>query len=114
MSLTSDLAQFTGTEQYHFNPLYPKLKYTDGVKFFAQKAGAYWFLDIVGTELHPHSSKHPFMSINLIVEDSAASIEADDGNGGWLYDRFVEFTDCPAGKYRFFLIDGVFMLTSEY
>lgn len=114
----SNLAQFTGTEQYHFNPLYRWLRYTDGVKYFCQHAGggAYWFLDIMGTEMRKLSDAEPFViSIKLSVkEDNACKITADDGDGKILWFRNISYTDCPAGEYRFFLCNQVLMLASEY
>jgi hypothetical protein len=116
-SLTSQLAQFTGTEQYHYNPLYPWLKYTDGVRFFAGNAGsgAYWFLDIIGTELRKHTVDEPFLSIGFSVyTDKHGVINVTDGNDKQVYVRKLEYTDCPAGDYKFFLLDNVLMLSSEY
>ncbi len=43
--LKAEPRQFTGTEQYYFNPLFEQFRYTDGVKFLAERAGAYWLLD---------------------------------------------------------------------
>jgi hypothetical protein len=40
----SDLAQFIGTENYY---RYLGINLTDGVKFLADEAGAYWLVDIV-------------------------------------------------------------------
>lgn len=116
-SLSSDLAQFIGTEQYHYNPLYPWLKYTDGVQYFAQKAGggAYWFMDIIGTEIQPLTNRRPFLTIDLMVHESAqADILVTDGNDKELWRRHIDWTDCPQGVWRFFLQRGVMMLTSEY
>lgn len=42
-------------------------------------------------------------------------IAADDGNGnGYLYTRGIDYTDCPEGVWKFYLVDGVLMLTAEY
>lgn len=115
--LHSQLAQFIGTERYHFNPLYPWLNYTDGVQYFAQHAGggAYWFLDIVGTEVQPLTRRRSFLTVDLMVHDTAkADILVTDGNDKVLHRRHVDWTDCPQGVYRFFLQRGVLMLTSEY
>jgi hypothetical protein len=116
--LQHNLAQFTGTEQWHFNPMYRWMNYTDGVQYFAQTAGggAYWFLDIIGTELRKYTPIEPFIQVKLIVKgDRTAVIEADDGNDcPPFYTRELEFTDCPEGTWRFYLIDGVLLLPSEY
>lgn len=114
--LQEALAQFIGTEDYHFNPLYRWLKYTDGVHYFANHAGngAYWFLDIVGTELRNHALKHGFLDIDLVVTAGNAVIAVGDGNGRRLKRWTGIFTDCPTGEYKFFLQRDVLMLSSEY
>ena len=110
-----DLSQFTGTEAYHRTFVFsPKLKHTDGVQYFAEQAKAFWFLDIVATEIYPFSDKYPFMTIYLIVKDGKAEIIVQDGDISRLMQRQIEFTDCPEGTYEFFLMDDVLMLTSEY
>ena len=113
--LSVQLAQFTGTEQYHFNHLYRWLKYTDGVQYFAVEAGAYWFLDIVGTELRSAAHFRGFLCITLTVDsEKKAVIKATDGDDEELWSRTIDWTNCPAGDYKFFLCDEVLMLSSEY
>ena len=41
----SDLAQFTGTEQWYRHAINRAVLYTDGAKYVADTAGAYWLLD---------------------------------------------------------------------
>lgn len=113
-NLVAELRQFTGTTQYHYNPLYPWMQYTDGVKYFANKAGAYWFLDVVGTELRNLTKKEQFMTVDYIVRDGKGQILVTDGNDTVLWNRSSIFTDTPEGVYRFFLQHNVFMLNTEY
>lgn len=120
--LEQALRQFTGTESYFKNPLYPKMTYTDGVAFFIQNAGhgAYWLLDIVGTEIHHlFSKKEEFIVVILHVYPKAcarfdARITADDGNGNTFWSRDLPFTDCPVGEWKFYLVNDVLLLPSEY
>jgi len=113
--LKQELAPFTGTENYYRHVL-SRMKYTDGVQCFAENAGggAYWFLDIVGTELMEIQQSQPFISIKLSAQDNKADITATDGNDSQLYRRHIEFTDCPDGEWDFYLIDGVMLLPKEY
>lgn len=110
---TLDFSQFYGTEHYYKHP-FTKSVYTDGVKYFAEKAGAYWFLDIVFSEYFTLMKKEGFLSINLKVNDFGADITVDDGNENILVKRHIDWTDCPQGEYKFFYADSVLMLTSEY
>ena len=113
--LKHGMAQFTGTE-YYYRHVLSRMKYTDGVKFFAENAGggAYWFLDIVGTEVMEIKKSRPFISIKLIAKNSKADITATDGNDNALWNRAIEFTDCPDGEWSFYLIDEIMLLTREY
>lgn len=117
IELQTSLSQFIGTEKYHFNPLYRWMNYTDGVQYFAKNAGggAYWFLDIVGTEVQPLTNRRPFLTVDLVVRSySDAEIVVTDGNDNHVWTKKINGTDCPVGTWRFFLQRGVLMLTSEY
>ena len=138
-ALSANLKMFTGTEQWFRHPLSSNFLYTDGVKFFAEHCGggAYWFLDILATELADLQEKEEFMSITLdVVEnsaetagflqekensisitdgvDSSAKITADDGNGNVLWTRNINLTDAEVGTWKFFLQNNVLLLPSEY
>ena len=114
--LSADLKMFTGTEQWFRHPLSSNFLYTDGVKFFAEHCGggAYWFLDILATELSDLQETEDFMSITLDVVDSSAKITADDGNGNVLYTKNINLTDAEVGTWKFFLQNNVLLLPSEY
>lgn len=110
-----DLSQFYGTEKYWKTNIFtPSLKHTDGVQYFADEGGCYWFLDIVASEFYPLLKKEPFISIYLMVFDGKAKITAQDGNLDILKTKKINYTDCPNGEYSFYLTDDVLMLTSEY
>ena len=112
--LVNDLDNFTGTENWYRHNLMHDTVYTDGVKYFADQAGAYWFLDIMATELFELQQDNPFISVEMTVKDQAALITATDGNETTIWDKKISFTDCPEGTYKFFMIDNVFLLRSEY
>jgi hypothetical protein len=108
-----NLDQFYGTETYYRHPL-TKSVYTDGVKYFAEKAGAYWFLDIVFSEYSSLMNQEGFLSITLFVGVLGADISVTDGDENILTTKRVQFTDCPQGEYKFFYTDDVLLLTTEY
>jgi hypothetical protein len=112
---TIELSQFTGTESYHRTFMFtPELVHTDGVQYFADTAGCYWFLDIVATEIYPLLRQHPFLSIKFVCGGGQGAISIEDGDCNILKVRRIDHTDCPEGEYEFFLTDNVLMLTSEY
>ena len=109
-----DLGQFIGTEKWFKHPLVQRVLYTEGVQYFCEQAGAYWFLDIVATELFTFQDQEGFLSIHLIVTGSKAKITADDGNGNILWTKNIDFTDAPEGDWKFYFTGNVVLLTSEY
>jgi hypothetical protein len=108
-----NLSQFYGTENYYKHP-FSKVVYTDGVQYFAQEAGAYWFLDKALIEYALLHKAHEFLSIELMSANNQALVSITDGNDNILKTDAIEFTDCPEGKYCFFMTNNVLMLTSEY
>jgi hypothetical protein len=67
--------------------------HTDGVQYFADTAGCYWFLDIIATEVFPLLKKEPFMAINLLVEDGKAKIAVEDGDLKTLLAKQIDYTN---------------------
>lgn len=114
--MSIDLFGFTGTENYYRHP-FSKSVYTDGVKYFADEAGAYWFIDFVMSECQSLVRREGFLTIELKVKDGQAIIEVRDGDGIIFVERRVDYTDCPEGKYKFYYILGeptVLLVASEY
>jgi hypothetical protein len=48
MLTKADLDQFIGTQNY-YRTMLPRFVFTDGVKFMADEAGAYWLIDAIGS-----------------------------------------------------------------
>lgn len=114
--LKTELRQFTGTEQYYCNPLFPEHKYTDGVKYLAEQMGAYWLVDFVFSYCEvPALDGENFQVWKLSVnEDNSALIRVEDGNNNQLKDFKIPFTDFPLQDIDLWLIDKVLILPSEY
>lgn len=110
-----DLSGFYGTEQYHVQPLYRRMQYTDGIAFIAETCGAYWLLDILGTEIHPKLEKWGgFLVIKLhTTDDSKMSITVTDGDYKKLYQKNIDYTDFPKGELELFMENDVLLLPSE-
>ena len=68
----------------------------------------------MATELFELQRDNPFISVEMTVFNKTAVINATDGNEKVIWEKFIRFTDCPEGDYKFFLIDNVFLLRSEY
>jgi len=104
-----ELDQFTGTENYWRHWL--GLKFTDGVKYLADKAGAHWLLDAIFSYHRPE----PFQVWTLKVKDSQAVLTMQEDTGQpEKVKQEIEFTDFPLESIKFYLIDKVLLLPSEY
>ncbi len=114
--LKSALRQFTGTEEWYFHPLFRKYRYTEGVKFLAGEAGAYWLLEkILSNQILPEIKDEGFQLWKLIVdEDKKATLTCDNGNGVVIYTETIDHTDFPLDKISFYFTDSVLLLPSEY
>lgn len=110
----ADLNQFTGTEAYHRLTMLWPLKCTDGVKYVADEAGAYWLVDIVAS-YQPQLQDQEFQQWILTVNpDHSATVICTDGNEKELIRQKLEYTDFPLPSITFYCIDNVLLLTSEY
>lgn len=119
--LERGLSYFTGTESWYRHGLNRNMLYTDGVQYFAEHAGggAYWFLDIVATELFKLQRQHGFLTIVVDAKDNKAKLAAkgadpSTGDDVWVWGRNIDFTDMPGGEWKFFFCNDVLMLPSEY
>jgi hypothetical protein len=123
--LESELAGFIGTESYT-NLRYPGLRkrflLTDGAKYLAEKAKAYWLMDAIAS--HQTSKQvaiEEFQFWKLDVnEKHAAVLTCTDGNKKQLVRQEIPSTDFPLKTITLYAaldecLGGlVVMLTSEY
>jgi len=111
------LAHFCGSTEFYRHPLNSNLKYTEGVEYFAQHmgGGAYWFLDLVASELADLMETEEFLTVVLDVKpDTTAELRVEDGNGGVLFPKTIPFTDAFVGEWKFFLVNNILLLPREY
>jgi hypothetical protein len=115
-NLINELSQFTGTEQYYYNPLFPPFRYTDGIKYLAEKTGAYWLIDFIFSYCEvPALDGEAFQVWKLIVDaNDSALIKVEDGNNNILKEFKIPFTDFPLPRFELWLVDSVLILPSEY
>jgi len=113
----SDLAQFTGSEQWYRHGINRRVLFTDGAKFVADQAGAYWLLDEIAI-IQPHNKRlaaEAFQVWKLAVKpDNSAVLTCDDGNGNVVYTKEIEYTDFPPEGITLYFTDNTILLPSEY
>lgn len=110
--MLAELGYFTGTENYYKNFL--GLVYTDGLKYVAEEAGAYWLIDAIAS-YQADLKKHEFQSWTLKQNpDKSWTLKATDGNDRVLVKQEIEFSDFPIGQISLYVSNNVLMLPSEY
>ena len=108
------MAQCYGTENYYTNQ-FLHFKYTDGVKVFCEKVGAYWLLDLVESILRIKAELHSdLIGITLRVKDQNKAKLTFKKGTKLIYKQDIPFTDCPKGKWKFFYQGNVFFWNMEY
>lgn len=112
----SNLSSFTGTSCYY--QISRRHLLTDGTKYLADTAGAYWLMDAVVSHLDEIGTQDWFVLIRLLVENGGAVMVYEDGNGHEHARQAIEYTDFPLDSIQLYACwDGehwVIMLPSEY
>ena len=116
--LQSHLAQCSGTEQYHRT--HPGLLATDGAKYLADAAGAYWLLDIVWSVLRKITDEFAVLELTLEAGSSRAEVAIHDGREPKTiyHQQSIPYTDFPLSSVKLYVqengLERVVMLPSEY
>lgn len=112
----TELAMFTGTEHYH--RLNRRCLLTDGAKYLAEGAGAFWLMDAAASYLIELGTADWFVQVRLVVSNGAAVLTLEDGNGNEHAQQAIPYTDFPLPQQTLYACwDGehwVIMLPSEY
>jgi hypothetical protein len=108
------LAHFTGSEKLYHNPMVPKFKYTEGIKFLND--GANWLIVAILSHLKLTIAcqNQDFMVATLTVKpNKSATLKFDDGNGNILTTQKIPYTDFPIKSIKFYIEYNTIMLPSE-
>lgn len=111
-----ELALFTGTSNWYRHGLVRTILLTDGARYVADNAGAYWLLDEIALAQVDDGqvAREAFQLWVLMVDGSEATLSCEDGNGTAVFSKHIPFTDFPAPGIRLYCCEGVIMLPSEY
>lgn len=113
---TDELTNFIGTNAYW--PICKFAYLTDGTKFLADHAEAYWLMYAIASYLPELKSKHEFVVAELKVTSSTAVLLLTGGNHNELARQAVEYTDFPLSTITLYAAWSsefwVLMLPTEY
>jgi hypothetical protein len=113
----SIMGQFTGSEHWYRFGLDPQITCTDGAKYVADTAGAYWLLEEISlAQRYDEKVKvEEFQVWKLTVnDDSSASLTCEDGNHNVVSTKQIPFTDFPKDGVALWFANDVIFLPSEY
>lgn len=113
----TDLVAFTGTENWYRHPIVKSTLYTDGIKYVAERAGAYWLIDEIAFNQKHHLIKNEefqVWTLNVDLIKSTAIITCDNGNNKILYTKQLDYTDFPMEEIKIYVTNNVILLPSEY
>lgn len=114
--LLRELAQFTGTTQWFYHPLFPSFRYTDGVRYLAKTAECYWLLEyILSNQTLPEIKAQEFQVWKIVVnDDDSCNITVEDGNKNVVKEFKIPFTTFPLKEFDLWFVNNVLLLKSEY
>ncbi len=119
MSLQTEITQFTGTDNW-YRHWTKAITYTDGVKFVAEKYGAYWLIDAIASYQHKkilhENGLEDFQLWELTVnqEKSTAILKCRrDTDEAPLITQRIPFTDFPE-SIKLYVEGGVLLLPNEH
>jgi len=118
MGNLKDLHMYTGTE-HHYRHI-SGFKYTDGVQYVANEAGAYWLLDKILFLMREKKfqttalQEYTFWTLKVDLEKKSGVLTADDGNGKEIHREEIEYTDFPEPEIKVWFEYGVLILPSEH
>jgi hypothetical protein len=111
------MGQFTGSgHRYRFG-IDPRITCTDGAKYVADTAGAYWLLDEIAlaNRYEKKVVAEEFQVWKLAVkDDDSATLTCEDGNDNVVFTKAIEFTDFPKEGVTLWFAANVIYLPSEH
>ena len=113
---SAQLGYYTGTTAYY--RISNRHLLTDGTKYLADAAGAYWLMDAAASHLDEIGVADGFVLIKLEVKDTRAVMIYEDGNGHEYARQEIAYTDFPMSSIQLYACwdfeHWVLMLPSEY
>ncbi len=110
--IKSGLKQFVGSMNYYRGFL--GVRYTDGVKYLADRCGAYWFIDLIASYQKVLEKMYfQLWGIDVGGDNTATVTCREDSDRMPVVTQEIEYTDFPF-DYELYCINRVILLKSEY
>ena len=111
-----DLSQFRGTRQW-YKHWAQRLVYTDGVKYLAEQAGAFWLIDAIASyQMYKQVWETGFQlwELKKNEDESAVLTMREDSGKPERVRQNIKYTDFPLDYIKLYVVNGGLMLPSEY
>jgi hypothetical protein len=111
------MSRFTGSEHWYRFGIVPDITCTDGAKYVADTAGAYWLLDAIAIaqKYVKQVAAEEFQVWKLTVKpDNSATLACEDGNDNVVFSKAIEFTDFPPEGVSLWFENNTIYLPSEH
>lgn len=106
MDLAQALTQFHGTERYYRHWCGVEIYLTDGAKYLAEQAQAYWLMDLIASA-QPYYRHDEFVVVQLKKQGSSAVVTiAHDTGAPPYYTQHIPYTDFPLETLTLFAALG--------
>jgi hypothetical protein len=118
--LLSALDQFTGSAERYQHAMLSDLTYTQGVRYMAEHACAYWLIDVIASyQTVPAIRREPFQQWKLVRKtaahgDDCAVVTCTNGDGKVLARQRIAYTDFPLPSIVMYCEQGVILLPNEH
>jgi hypothetical protein len=111
----ADLDRFNGSDHWYRHGVIRRITFTDGAKFVADRAGAYWLLDeIAFGQYVSYVKNEEFQCWKLRKnENHSATLTCDDRNGNIVFTKAIPFTNFPLDEITLWFENDVIYLPSE-
>jgi len=119
MLTAADLHQFFGTAHWYSVSIFSNSIMTDGCKYVAEEADAYWLMDMIDSHLS-HCNYDNIVTCKLTVDQKTgeAKLVMCDGNAKLIAKQNIRYTDFPLDEIKIWAIHNgtryTLMLPSEY
>jgi len=114
-----DLAQFIGSEALYHHPGF-NVRYTEGVRYVAERGGAYWLIDAIASWQSDPRIRDDQMLQGIqfwtltVNSDRSAQLVCERDQGDVAVTQEIPFTDFPLQSLKLYYQQGVLFLPSEY
>ena len=115
--IPDDLTQFTGTTTYYRHGMLRFFRFTDGIKYLADQANAYWVIDIIASyqlKRSVRAAERQVWKLKVAPDRSARISCHDDRPETILAEQRINRTDFPLTEIEMWVADQVLYLPSEH